>query len=627
MSLNNIPLVHSEIVDSEEVARVCATKSTSLAEFHQKWEAEVAFSYYGGSAPKGAVTAFFAPECKPDRLEVFTKLVEYFFAHDDELTTTSKSHASLKVATNSIGWELRKREASGLQLTAIKQIQSEVFLQLLEIDRPRGNLVLQAINNLSQVHETLGESDFKSWEDLLQYRVQNFGAELNLMSIVYRCELDLKSTDIETLRPIWWPATAAAALVNDLYSFDKEASTELGIDTTMSNAVWYLMETLHLTVSQAKYILLKEKIQPLERQFILKKTEYVADTNGSHISADVRYFLEMVGLDFTKWTDHPQLAGCLVPNISTIRVDEATATCGTFRRGQPPRAMIGGILGNPFENSEGGIQCPYFKVLQLPMHYLRSVPSKNIRGTIIPALNVWLKAPEAVLDHVEALIGYLHDSSLLLDDIQDNSELRRGQPTVHRVFWVSANNKCCDFFTHLIFRRICGTTTIDSRASILWSGEELQNLHVGQEIDLHWTRTGQCPSITEYLEMIRLKTGALFCLAGHLIYTRGSFSADVNDLMILLGHYFQVRDDYVNLASSKYRNEKGYAQDLDEGKFSLPLIHMKHQQGLKFSEETLRSLEAKVQRQLEGTCVYLESVREYTRWQGVFDEDTNAKGR
>lgn len=43
---------------------------------------------------------------------------------------------------------------------------------------------------------------------------------------------------------------------------------------------------------------------------------------------------------------------------------------------------------------------------------------------------------------------------------------------------------------------------------------------------------------------------------------------------MLLGELFQIRDDYINLASASYENEEGFAEDLDEGKYSFPLIHL-----------------------------------------------------
>lgn len=42
---------------------------------------------------------------------------------------------------------------------------------------------------------------------------------------------------------------------------------------------------------------------------------------------------------------------------------------------------------------------------------------------------------------------------------------------------------------------------------------------------------------------------------------------------ILLGLYFQIRDDYCNLSLKEYSENKSFCEDLTEGKFSFPIIH------------------------------------------------------
>ncbi len=49
--------------------------------------------------------------------------------------------------------------------------------------------------------------------------------------------------------------------------------------------------------------------------------------------------------------------------------------------------------------------------------------------------------------------------------------------------------------------------------------------------------------------------------------------SDFSELTRLLGLYFQIRDDYANLCLDEYTENKTYAEDLTEGKFSFPVIH------------------------------------------------------
>lgn len=112
----------------------------------------------------------------------------------------------------------------------------------------------------------------------------------------------------------------------------------------------------------------------------------------------------------------------------------------------------------------------------------------------------------------------------------------------------------------------------------------MQQLYVGQSYDLYWTHNALCPSIAGYLKMVDKKTGGLFRMLTRLMVAESPVGGggdddgrltddDLNLLSCLIGRFFQIRDDYQNLASADYARQKGFAEDLDEGKYSFTLIH------------------------------------------------------
>lgn len=127
-------------------------------------------------------------------------------------------------------------------------------------------------------------------------------------------------------------------------------------------------------------------------------------------------------------------------------------------------------------------------------------------------------------------------------------------------------------------------------------------------MDLYWTRHVACPTVAEYVDMVDHKTGGLFNLVGGLMQAEGccDHHLPLNSMMTLLGRYFQIRDDYNNLVSADYIAAKGFCEDLDEGKFSLPLIH-----ALRISQKQKQRLRAILQERRHngsGMCVEMKSL-------------------
>ncbi|KAI2640288.1 terpenoid synthase [Xylaria nigripes] len=209
-------------------------------------------------------------------------------------------------------------------------------------------------------------------------------------------------------------------------------------------------------------------------------------------------------------------------------------------------------------------------ILVAPYEYLLSQPGKDIRTRLINAFNVWLGVPKETLDIIAKVVAMLHTASLLVDDVEDNSVLRRGQPVAHNIFGTAETINSSNYIYFCALRELQKLN--NSRAVSIFS-EELINLHRGQGMDLFWRDSLTCPTEDEYLEMVGNKTGGLFRLAIKLMQAESQVPIDCVPLVNILGIIFQIQDDYRNLFSPEYGQNKGFCEDLTEGKFSFLIIH------------------------------------------------------
>ena len=190
---------------------------------------------------------------------------------------------------------------------------------------------------------------------------------------------------------------------------------------------------------------------------------------------------------------------------------------------------------------------------------------------LIEALDQWLEVPPTSLRIIKEIVDQLHNASLILDDIEDDSPLRRMNPAVHTMFGQSQSINSANFMFVCAVkksRELANASAVD----ILL--DELECLYLGQSWDLFYKVNLCCPSESEYLTMVDNKTGVMFRLLTRLMQGENAKEhIDFSRLTLLFGRYFQIRDDYMNIASSEYSDQKGFCEDLDEGKISYPLVH------------------------------------------------------
>jgi geranylgeranyl diphosphate synthase type 3 len=197
--------------------------------------------------------------------------------------------------------------------------------------------------------------------------------------------------------------------------------------------------------------------------------------------------------------------------------------------------------------------------------YINSVPGKDVRGQLIDCFQIWfeVESPE-ILESIKDIVGDLHNASLLVDDIEDNSKLRRGNPVAHCIFGIPTVINCANYVYFLALEKC---HALDNPAAMQVFVGELLNLHRGQGHDIAWRDAIRCPTEEDYLIMVQDKTGGLFRLAVGLMqaFATQHKDTDFSNLVNNLAMYFQIRDDFINLADEEYMKSKSFCEDFSEG--------------------------------------------------------------
>jgi geranylgeranyl diphosphate synthase type II len=183
-----------------------------------------------------------------------------------------------------------------------------------------------------------------------------------------------------------------------------------------------------------------------------------------------------------------------------------------------------------------------------------------------------------------ASIEMLHNAMLIHDDIEDESEMRRGKPAMHVTEGVPIAINVGDTLCMLSFRPLLeNRETLGSHLalSILVETEQMARESAeGQAIELGWRRDNTMGlRESDYLEMVLKKTCWLATIhparVGAIIGTRGDVDLDpFVRFGFLLGAAFQIQDDLLNLVGNAAAYGKEMEGDIHEGKRTLMLIHL-----------------------------------------------------
>ncbi|MEM4255584.1 MAG: polyprenyl synthetase family protein [Candidatus Norongarragalinales archaeon] len=184
---------------------------------------------------------------------------------------------------------------------------------------------------------------------------------------------------------------------------------------------------------------------------------------------------------------------------------------------------------------------------------------------------------------IAAISEIVHNGTLMVDDVEDDSDERRGKAAIHKIYGEDIAINAGNSMYFLPLKIIMQSRLPDKTKNALYEAyaQEMINVSLGQGMDIYWHRgLKQSVSEKEYLQMCAYKTG---CLARMAVKTaaivanaNASQQKALSDFSEAIGVAFQIQDDALNLtASEEYGKEIG--GDISEGKITLMVIYtLKH---------------------------------------------------
>ncbi len=190
---------------------------------------------------------------------------------------------------------------------------------------------------------------------------------------------------------------------------------------------------------------------------------------------------------------------------------------------------------------------------------------------------------EEAMDTAAALEMF-HNAFLIKDDIQDASEYRRGDPTLHTKYGIAIASNVGDGLNMLAMRTLLRNTRtlgLERALTLIFEIERMARESTeGQSMELDWVRFNRADvAVSDYLRMSRKKTCWYTCVApmraGALIANvRPAELGAFTSLGFKIGAAFQIQDDNLNLTAEESLYGKEIGGDIAEGKRTLAMIHL-----------------------------------------------------
>ena len=225
------------------------------------------------------------------------------------------------------------------------------------------------------------------------------------------------------------------------------------------------------------------------------------------------------------------------------------------------QSLVSKINDAILESSEVGNTALLFE----PIDYINKLQGKRLRPLLVILSGLSLNGDTKSLLYPAVAIELLHNFTLVHDDIMDNDDIRRGEPTVHVKWDLGTAILAGDGLLGLAYRKILSTPNVDQSYIATLFTDALIDICEGQALDKSF-ETQNNVSENQYLEMINKKTAVLIQLSCQLgAITAGAkkeIQKKFSDFGYNIGMGFQIQDDLLDIIADESKLGKKVGSDL-----------------------------------------------------------------
>ena len=207
--------------------------------------------------------------------------------------------------------------------------------------------------------------------------------------------------------------------------------------------------------------------------------------------------------------------------------------------------------------------------LYKPVDHIMQMKGKKIRPLLVlMACDLFGGKAEEALNPAFS-VEVFHNFSLVHDDIMDASDIRRGEPTVHKKFGTNAAILAGDAMLAYAYQYLTNVPDELLRPLLTAFNKTAIEIFEGQQMDVDF-ETRNDVALEEYLKMVEFKTSVLLACCVQLGAIVGKASIEdqlaIYDFGLNLGLSFQIKDDLLDAFGEAEKVGKRIGGDILQNK-------------------------------------------------------------